>query len=103
MPDDRWQMPDGECRMADDGCQVRSGGCGDGESGEPTPQAPSEEMPQQCWDLLYLYGQSWPGAQANILARTSGGCGEGEPERNEPTQEACPAPEKVPTKLIRSQ
>ena len=81
--------------MADDGCEVRSGACGDGESGEPTPQAPSEEMPQESWGLLYLYGPSWPGAQANIHARTPRGCGAGEPERSEPTQEEYPAPQPI--------
>ena len=41
--DDRGQMADDGCRTADDRCEVRSGGCGDGESGEPPPQAPSED------------------------------------------------------------
>src|SRR5208337_5220164 len=68
MADDRWRMADDRWRMADDRCEVRSGGCGDGENGEPTPkecpdlpaeaspptpQAPSVEMPQESWDLLY--------------------------------------------------
>jgi hypothetical protein len=43
MADGICQMADGICQMADDGCEVRSGGCGDGESGEPTHQAPSED------------------------------------------------------------
>jgi len=63
-------MADDGCRMADDGCEVKSGGCGDGESGETPPQAPSEEMSQECWDLVY--GPSWPRSQANIYAGTSG-------------------------------
>ena len=87
-------MTDDTGRMADDGSEVRSGGCGDGESGEPPPQAPSEEMSQESWELLY--GASWPRSQATGIAGTSGGCGEGEPERNEPTQEEYPAPEKAP-------
>ncbi len=49
MADDKW-------RMADDGCEMRSGGCGDGESGDPPPQAPSEEMSQE--DRDYIYGPS---------------------------------------------
>ncbi len=87
-------MADCKRRMADDECEVRSGGCGDEESGETAPQAPSEEMSQECWDLVY--GPSWPRSQANIFAGTSGGCGEGEPERNEPTQEECLTPQKAP-------
>src|SRR5208337_921104 len=94
MADDRGQMADDACRMADDGCEVRSGGCGEGESGEPRPQAPSEEMSQEDWD--YVYGPSWAGFQANIHAGTSGGCGEGEPEPSEPTQEECLTPQKPP-------
>jgi len=45
MSDGGWQMSDGRRRMpdGDDGCEVRSGGCGDGQSGETTPQAPSED------------------------------------------------------------
>src|SRR5271157_1724325 len=46
MADDKW-------RMADDGCEMRSGGCGDGESGDPPPQAPSEEMSQEDRDSIY--------------------------------------------------
>jgi len=113
------EIADGKRRTADDGCEVRSGGCGDGQSGEPRPQAPSEEMSQEDWDLVY--GPSWPRSQANIFADTSGGCGEGEPEtvasesggsgerrvapggceegereRNEPTQEECLTPQKAP-------
>ncbi len=44
--DGKCQMTDGKCRMADDRgqmvddeCEVRSGGCGNGESGQPTPEA----------------------------------------------------------------
>src|SRR5271157_4218086 len=43
MADDSGEMADGSGEMADDGCEVRSGGCGDGQSGETTPQAPSED------------------------------------------------------------
>ena len=139
MPDgdDRGQMADDGCRtgmtegrwrmrpMADDGCEVRSGGCGDGESGQPMPQAPSDEMSQE--DRDYVYGPSLPGSRATMIAGmsggcgegepetvvsgqwsvasesgksgerqvASGGCGEGEPERSEPTQERCLAPEKA--------
>ena len=124
--DDRGQMADDGCRMADDGCEVRSGGCGDGESGQPMPQAPSDEMSQE--DRDYVYGPSLPGSRATMIAGmsggcgegepetvvsgqwsvasesgksgerqvASGGCGEGEPERSEPTQERCLAPEKAP-------
>jgi len=87
-------MADGKRRMADDGCEVRSGGCGDGESGETAPQAPSEEMSQECWDLVY--GPSWPRSQATGIAGTSGGCEEGEGERSESTQEEYLTPQKAP-------
>ena len=125
MADDRGQMADGRWRMADDGCEVRSGGCGDGESGETTPQAPSDEMSQE--DRDYVYGPSRPGSRATMIAGMSGGCEDGEPEtvvsgrvvsspvnleggagrgasgdsedgepeRSEPTQEECPAPQNV--------
>ena len=76
--DDRGQMADDGCRIADDGCEVRSGGCGDGESGQPMPQAPSDEMSQE--DRDYVYGPSRPGSRATMIAGMSGGCGEGEPE-----------------------
>jgi len=94
MADDRGQMADDGCRMANDGCEVRSSGCGDGESGQPTPQAPSDEMSQE--DRDYVYGPSRPGSRATMIAGMSGGCGEGEPERSEPTQERRLAPEKAP-------
>ena len=128
MADDREQMADDECQVADDECQVRSSGCGDGESGQPTPQAPSDEMSQE--DRDYVYGPSRPGSRATMIAGmsggcgegepetvvsgqwsvasesggsgewqvASGGCGEGEPERSEPSQERCLAPEKAPNK-----
>src|SRR5208283_3862257 len=94
MADDRGQMTDDTGRMADDGSEVRSGGCGDGESGEPPPQAPSEEMSQESWELLY--GASWPRSQTTGIAGTSGGCGEGERARSEPTPQECRAPQKAP-------
>ncbi len=94
MPVGKWQRADDEGSITDDRFEMRSGGCGDGESGEPRPQAPSEEMAQEFWDLLY--GESWPGSQATGIAGTPGGCGEGEPERSEPPQEECPAPAKAP-------
>ncbi|MGA2704889.1 MAG: hypothetical protein ABSH35_27835 [Isosphaeraceae bacterium] len=94
MPVGKWQRADDEGWITDDRFEMRSGGCGDGESDVPWPQAPSEEMAQEFWDLLY--GESWPGSQATGIAGTPGGCGEGEPERSEPPQEECPAPEKAP-------
>jgi len=54
---------DGGWRMADGGCEVRSGGCGDGQSGETTPQAPSEEMLQEQWDLSMVRRGLGPGRQ----------------------------------------
>jgi hypothetical protein len=96
-----WQKADGRWQKADARCEVRSGESGDGESGEPRPQAPSEEMSQECWDLVY--GASWPRSQATGIAGTSGGCGEGEPERSEPTQEECLAPQKAPNEAASSQ
>jgi hypothetical protein len=56
--------------------------------------APSEEMSQEDWD--YVYGPSWPRSQANIFAGTSGGFGEGELERSDPTPGECLTPEKAP-------
>src|SRR5271157_4826318 len=66
MADGKWQMADDGCPTADDGCEVRSGGCGDGESGETTPQAPSEDMSQE--DRDHVYGPSRPGSRATMIA-----------------------------------
>ena len=93
MADDGCQVADDGCRMADDGCEVRSSGCGDGESGQPMPQAPSDEMSQE--DRDYVYGPSRPGSRATMIAGMSGGCEDGEPERSKPTQGECPAPQNV--------
>jgi hypothetical protein len=86
-------MPDGRWRMADGGWEVRSGEGGDGQSGERTPQAPSEEMLQEQWD--YAYGPTRPRSRATMIAGMSGGCEGGESERGEPTQEECLTPENA--------
>jgi len=60
IADGKWQMADDGCPTADDGCEVRSGGCGDGESGETTPQAPSEDgVASGEWRVK----SEWPVAQ----------------------------------------
>ena len=70
------QMADGKCRRADDsgpmadggrwtgddGCEVRSGGCGDGQCGETTPKAPSDELSQEDQDDVF--GPSWTRSRA---------------------------------------
>ncbi len=66
MADGGWRMADGGWRMTDDKCEVRSGGCGDGHSGETTPQAPSDEMSPEDWDLVY--GPSLPRSRATMIA-----------------------------------
>jgi hypothetical protein len=97
-------MTEGRGQMADDGCEVRSGGCGDGESGQPTPQAPSEDG-VACGEWRVASEIGVASGQWSVASESggsgerqgaSGGCGEGEPERSEPTQEKCLASEKAP-------
>ena len=92
------------CRTGDEGREGRSGGCGDAENGLPTPQAPSEDgVASGEWrvasEIGVVSGQ-WSVASesggSGERQGASGGCGEGEPERSEPTQEECLASEKAP-------
>jgi len=72
--------------MADDGCEVRSGECGDGESGQPTPQAHSEDgVASGEWRVK----SEWPVASGQWSVASESGVS------REPTQEEWPATQNV--------
>src|SRR5271157_1304329 len=85
MTNGRWQMADDKCRMANDKPAVNSGGCVEDESSEP--------MSKDCGDLPS--GASMPPPHAPRIAGTSGGHGESERERSEPTPQECRVPPKT--------
>ncbi len=84
MANGGWQMADGRCEMMADGCAV-------GQNVEP--------MPQGCLELPAEASTTPPQAPRN--AGTSGGHGEGERERSEPTPQKCRAPQKAANEAKR--